>query len=363
MTIACPESVEITDLDALRGEDESRAKEAFDRLWARARPAVLRVIARQNFVGAEAADVAQDAALRLWRRRRDLRAEALSGWIVLACRTGQRLALNRLARGRAFESLPDEYESSLPGSAFLDAILDEEDRSRAYAAADRLWLGVPVSVEADEVPIASAALRLVLAQGIDGARAATMFGHRGTSLDRWLDDPALVARAAFGALCWPGVDLAAHVLRLGDPRRHSDLDAALAGLGSFEGWSPSEAQAVCLREIHGMGAEAIARLVPALGSSEAQATISRSVQRYPFREQARDFVSVLGAKRLPGVGLWKRVALEYAAQGLGRDHLLQRAAPPAGEMGIALTPTTLDNWLGHGRLLEGLAAEIRREPQ
>ena len=361
MIAALPRSVSLPILDVLRGADEAPARQAFDRLWERARPVVERSLARQGLLGDEAGDVMQEAALRLWRGRLSVRAVSSGEWIVLALRTARRLALNALERTRAHGPLPDEDSLPIREALFVEALLGEDDRRVAWEAADRIWLGVPAGMDAGQCATAVLALRLVLAGGVGAAAVARMSGHGTSDVDRWMDDPALVSRAAFAALCPSGADLAARVLRPESPLSQEDLEAALAGKLTVEGWSAAEARAVCLREVHGMDLAAVARLVPSLTAPEVANALARAVDRYPLRERASAIKEALGPRPLPGSSLWKRVALEHAAQGLGRSHMLQRAEPPAREMGVALTLGTLDNWLDHGRLLARLATEVRRE--
>lgn len=377
------EASEIPELDALRGDDEPGAQEAFARLWGSVRPAVFRQLARWDVRGDEAEDVAQDAAARLWAGRRNVAARTPGGWAALVRKTVHHNLLDRWgARTREAEMEAEVPPEEVP---YLDAVVTASLESRRiFEAADELWLGTPADPE--EAEIAAAALTLVLADGVPPEEAAVMFAVAPEAVERWLDDPALVARAGFTALCWPSDALAGHVLRPERPLSPAELDGIARGASgpgtmarrtanssstgsdravpALEGWSASEARAVCLRVRNGLEADQIVRASEDLDESRVDEVLRRARGAYPFRLRARALLRSLErrgqARGLKSTGIWRRMAFEYHARyGLTRDHIVERAGPPAEEASVLLGVTVLDNWLSRGRIYAQLAAYLQ----
>ncbi len=360
-----PEAPEIPDLAALRGDDESRAQGAFERLWGAVRPSVLRQLARRDVLGDEAEDVAQDVAARLWRLRKSVDARTVGAWFSLV----RKATLRNLAdRWASRERTVDLDEADIPSEdvPFLDAVVTAAlERRRIFDAADDLWLGEPA--EPADAEIGAAALVLVLADGVPAEEAAVMFGVETSAIDRWLKDPAVVSRAVYAALCWSSDELAGHVLRPDFPLSSGELDGVSSGEAdpALEGWTTGEARAVCWRVRNGLETDQIVRVASgALDESRVDDVLRRARGAYPFRARARALLQSLSERGrtdgLSDMGLWRRVAFEYHARySLARDHIVERAGPAAEEAGVRFGATVLDNWLSRGRLYAQLATRLQ----
>ncbi len=360
----------VPDLDDLRGDDEARARDAHGRLWEAARPAVLRMLARRGARPDEAEDAAQDAALKLWRLRRTVRAESRAAWHAVARKAALRAFADRLASRRAEAPLEgDVPDGDLPYGdlPYLDALLALAEGRRLFEAADRLWLGAP----REDVPteIAAVAVQHVLLDGLPPEEAAALLGVAAEDVGRWLDDPATLARALFASLCWPADDLAGYVLRPDRPLSREELNAlsGLPGGGrAAPGWTEEEVRVVLWRVREGLDERELLALVGTGGASLVRATLARLREAYPFRAVARALRGSLASRGREGAlaapGLWKRAAVEYhAGQGLPHRQIVERAGPPAEEAPFQLDLPTLNNWLSAGRLYARLAAFAREE--
>lgn len=353
----------LRDIERVSGEDEALARAALERLWAATRPTVLRRLRRLGVRPEDAEDQAQRAAAYLWRHRRSFRARSAAEWHALArtvarrCVAAEMRSLDRRRRAEADFAVP---EADRP---YLDAfVAAADDLRRVYEAADALWLGGSAGGDA---ALAAAAVQQVLLERVPERDAATMFGVAPEAVAAWLEDPAIVARALFASLCWPGDALAGFVLRPERPLAPDELDR-LSEERSPEAWPGVEARVVVWRARNAMGDEEIA--ARARGSLDA-ASVAEVLDRYrgalPFKTLAlalSDELARRGSDEIRKTGLWRRIVFEYASRHeLPHLHIEERAGEAARVAGVKVDMGTLNNWLSMRRLYAQLAARLREE--
>lgn len=329
---------------------EALAREAFDRLWSAVCPSLRRWLNRRGVAREDGEDALQRAAAQLWRNRGSLRAASPGEWFALARRAtrrcvGEGIATHERAREAEAEIVPQD-------TRLFDAlVLASMEAERAYDCADRLWLGEP---RAGGAAIASAALQQVLLEGASEEYAALMFGVGAADVRTWLADPAVVARALFASLCWPGDELAGYVLRPERPVSPGELDEVAAS-GELDRWNAVEALAVVWRARDGLREEEIrSRSQDGLHAFAVEDLVRRYRGALPFRGAACALLACLEARGLAGAlsstGL-RRIAFEYGAgHELPREQIEERADPPARMVGARVDVATLRNWLGMRRL-------------
>lgn len=347
------------DLDLIRANDGQRAREAFERLWSNTRRGAMAHLRRCGVFGEEAEEIEIVVLGQLWKRRAGVRATTLAEWYALVRTALTRQMIKHGARvgHQLIEDVP------LAETPYLQAIMEAaEERGLIYSLADNAWLG-EMSEGVD--PLASAAAaQFVYVDGLSIDEAASILRVDCADVCHWLSLPAVIARAVFYSLCWESDVLAAHLIREEPPLSEQELDRIANGdskASELGVWTEVEARVICLHVRNALHDEEIARLFKSnIGREELGTILEKIIAAYPFRRIAKS-VKTSDAKAVLGkVDLWRRVAFEYYAHHeLPRKQILERAAPPAEEGGVALSNTTLDSWIGQGRLWARLAADLK----
>jgi len=348
------------------GEEEATAQEAFGRLTDLVRPAALRRLMRQGANAQDAQDAVQTALADLWKARRSLTARTGGAWYALVRLAVARAHARRWKKETTDATLVQEWGIPPQDMPSLDvAFAVAEDRRSLSRAADALWLGNAT----EEAELGAAAIQLVLRHRIEIEEAAATFGVSTERVQRWLRDPAVVARALYSALCWPGDDLAGHVLRPEAPLTPRELDRLMGGGAeaiSLAGWTNLEARVVCWRLRNGMSEDEIVQVSGrSLARHEVEAILAKAREAIPYARIALTMRQGLEASGDPTplakAGLWKRMAFEYALRELSQPIVVELAKPPAEVAPFPLTPDQINNWLSGGRLARQLAEFLLKE--
>lgn len=343
------------DLKRLTGSDAAVAQVAFDRLWKAICPGLRRKLKGKGLTDDRCEDLLQGTATRLWEARPRLDLPSYGAWWRLACRVATNLNIDEARKDLWTPIDPDEDipDEDVP---YLDLFLAfEGDASRLYALADRVWLG-------DAEPRATLAVQLFLLDGLPAEEVAQMLGLESLEpLDRWLEQAAVLRRAAFGQLYKSNDELAAFLLGIGPTALDAAEKAVASGRTPADGWSADDAYLLLRRTRNGLLTDQMLRFGRVSEDrAQLESKLMAWVERYPFRRVASHLLGALRrigqGERLRDDGLWRRLVFQYHAKDeLPYLQILDRTLPAADVAGFYLTAPMLNGWIGLGRLWAQLA--------
>lgn len=346
----------------LSGDDENRAREAFESLCESSRAAGFRMLSRSGIRDADAEDLIQSAFAELWSLRKTLSASTPGAWYALVRRSlswqiSKRIQKREREKAVSEQLIPDD---ELP---YLDEmVFASEDRRRLYAAADDLWLG---EVENDLV-MGIAAARLILVEGLGKDDVTAMFDVSEDVVGRWLRQEALLTRAAYLGLFWPVDQLAGYVLCPERPLTTAQLNQLTTSdeAAELSGWTLTEARIVCWRLRNGLTKRDIVRTsAGTLDLNSVEAALRKLHAALPLVEIARSvrksLTDVGQSRALTMPGIWKRLAFQYALHDLPNSQIVDLVGPPASVGSFIIDAAKLNRWVTSGLLFSQLASYVR----
>lgn len=348
--------------------DASMSADAFTRLWSLVQERLARAAKRFGLSEDDANDVVQSVSIRLWERRASFTDFGVGAFWAYAFRMVKNLAIDRTRRDRRFEMVEVNDDTiSAADSPYVEALVEAAlERGELTSLADRLWLGDPPR-SSDSV----LAVQLCLTEGVTPLEAAAILGLDPPTVERLLHTPEVARYAAYAALMWPSEELVAYVLDPSSSSSQSDPAEILRRSRAGEevpmgAWAASEVPPVILHVLYGMNMEEIVRvLAPATNPVEVTAVIHRAVDVYPFARIASNVATALHAcleEVLRNGDFWRRLVFEYHTHvQLPHRQILDRTGPAAAVFSFDLKPTTLNSWIGNGRLWSQLAAFAAKE--
>lgn len=361
-----PEGAEqARDVSLLSREDGS---EAFLRLWALMRDRLVRTAVRLGLSHENAEDVVQSVSGALWERRSSLAGMSVGSFWAYAFRSVKNLARDQTRRqGRVHLEPLEDGDIPAEDGAYVDTIVEAVlERDGVYDMADRLWLG-ELQGAAERI----LAVQLCLTEGLEPEESAAVLGLSPQDVRALLADSTIARHAAYRALMWESEDLAGHVLAPERPVKPQDAEGLLRSARRGEAvavgtWSSLEVVIVILHVRYGMSRADIARLVPeAAREGLVEKVVYQAVEAYPFPKIAARGSTLLRAcldESLRKPGLWRRLVFEYHFRvQLPHKQILERIAPAGACLGVELKETTLNSWIGNGRLWAQIAAYATKE--
>ncbi len=348
--------------------DDEHAEAAFLRLWDLMRDRLERAAVRLGLPPTEAEDVVQSVSVRLWQRRHRLAESSIGPFWALAFKSVKNMAIDwgRRQSKASEQAIEDEL---LPSEdvPYVDVLVERSlERESVYAAADRLWLGALSG--ADETRIL--AVQLCLIEGLPVAEVGAMLRIPVEELVGSLRDPLIGCHALYRALRWENDELARYVLDPEAPptsQRVEELlrEAQHGGAASVGPWISLEVAIVILRVRFGMTEDEISRALSGrVDALTAAAVIRRAVDAYPFVRIAENAVGAWRPSETEPseAGVWRRLVFEYHLRHqLPHKQILERVAPAASTLHFELKPTTLNSWIGNGRLWAQIASFVANE--
>jgi len=303
------------------------------------------VAVRFGLTSEDAEDVVQTVSMNLWERRQIIASQGVGAFWGLAHRAVKNLSIDVERRRRRVAFLPIEsIEIPEADRPYVDEVVSAFlERESIDEIVDELWLGT-----CDLDPSELLALRLCLREGIAADEAERIVGIDSGSIERIAKNLSVVRHALFQSLLWESEALADYVLR-----RLSSTDAAIQ----------LQATVIVLRVRHGMTKEEISRrLADQIDEMEVERITESIAEEFPFvaiSQRAFGLTQPGLVALLDDLGIWKRLVFEYHVRfELPHKQILERSAPSASVFGIELKPTTLNSWIGNGRLWSQIAAAI-----
>ncbi len=347
---------------------EPDAERSFLRLWTLMRDRLFRVALKFGLSEEDAEDAVQTVSSRLWERRSSLAEMSVGAFWALSFRSIKNLAIDQTRRRSKVQISPiEDLDLSPDDLPFVDTLVEALlEREQVFAAADRLWLGcLPRS------STAVLAVQLCLTEGLEPKAAAAMLGLDEDRVQEIVQDTLIARYAVCRALMWDNAELAGYVLCPENPPSSSALEdllrRGLRGEGESVGsWSAWEAVVVVLYVRYGMPADEIRRLLPVHQTDvEIDQVIRKAATFFPFAQIGSTAAELLGSCLDEGLrppGLWRRLVFEYHVRAqLPHRQILERTVPAASPLSVELKQTTLNSWIGNGRLWAQMASFVASE--
>lgn len=357
------------DLAAFVGEDDARARAAFDRLSPTCRPFLARYLYRTCGVtdAARRDDLEQTILLRVWGARRNFQPRGRDAWFGYIRQAAYRCFLDDCRRRHAPTLPAAEEVERIPDRELgvAEVVLSALDAGELDALADQTLLDdhTPLDLDGSTRGLLAAQLFYLDGEGWeDVANLLTMTDPTRPvtreRLDDWLTDPRVIRRLAFRQVYWENRRLARYLL---DAARESgEQDNAIAAVIDW-------------RYRYGLLPEQIRQRNDCqLPVEKLMATLDRCVARLPFTTVMEEFLARLrrgGTERLTkwlaSNHLWQRLAFAYRyADHLMHRDILDRCQPPAKVAGFDLNAGHLNVWLANARLLARISrARDRRDEE
>lgn len=322
------------------GQDEVRAKRAFDKISPRIK-AFIKAYLTSFQLGADLKeDVVGTALSRLWSNRQKIEIRRLSEWWQYVRTAARNAAIDMLPREQAMEIFDDLLPQEM---ADINAEIEALSRSKQlYKAANQLWLGCHDNEQ--KILRRLLIMQLFYLDGKDWTQVANAAGiAERTHLDSILESKESLSVFAYAELYESGERLVDHI-----KREWPDCESHVIPI-------------VRLRYLYGFSHQKIAQLLGHQDLSIVEATLILSLQKLPFCTRMERILELMHPQKaiLKEQGICKRLCFQYAmspAQSYPQNLIWELVGPPSEIAGCKFNPGILNMWLSGGRLLKELKA-------
>jgi DNA-directed RNA polymerase specialized sigma24 family protein len=342
--------MEMSDIELVSGSDETRAKEAFDKLHNLIQVELAKYLAHKISNPVDREEIISKSCLRIWNVRTKFLAESVGAWYQHIYRVCWWVAIDHLRSKQEHGTFEDH---GILDTAFEE--IDEtsaESRRRLHDLADSVWLGWDRSVEPLERKRRVLAAQLFYLHSRNWAEIATVVRLRPDSdrakFDDWISQKPTLLHLSFKELYATNKELCEILLGerpvltgQGEPRYHQ------------VNWTREQIEFIRYRFQYGVEPTHIS---PDL----AEQTIAECLELFPFVDRfdriEKQITKPNGAANLLNtVGLWKRIVFHYhAVNDLKYRQIQERVEPIATRVGQRMNSNTMQAWLSSGRLAQQL---------
>lgn len=342
--------MDINDIEALSCLDETRAKEAFDRLYPEIQSDLGRFLASKISDAQDREEIIAKTCIRIWNVRTKFVAQGLGAWYRHIFRLCRWIALDHLRTKQEYVSLDDKEVADRAFEAISTG--DTQARRRLHDLADQVWLGWDASVNSLERKRRVLAAQLFLLHGRSWPEVASVV-HLRSDVDRakfddWVTHEPTLLHLSFKELHATNQELCEILLG-----QRPIMSALSQPKYRSVNWSQDQVEYIRYRFQYGIESS---HLPPDLASQTTESCLAL----FPFMDRFDRVERSIprphqASKLLAKVGLWKRIVFQYhAVNDLKYKQIQERTEPIANRVGQKMNDNTMQAWLSSGRLAKQL---------
>lgn len=353
-------------LEDFAGEDEARARRAFDRLKQQFHDQSCRYAS--SLKGDDQDEAVQEAWVRIWLARRRFKSQGVPAWLSYLKLTVTRCAIDIIKQ--RLREVPQGDEPSESDRSTLEVLEDALDDPTALAEAiGETWFGYDKAVSQLERNKRVLAVRLRLLHGKSLQEIRSVLRDKEAAitdgkLEMWVKDKPVLRDLSFRLIFHNRHELAAAILGCRRCPFGTEIQALyrMSAKPESAGNPPASwtwPEVACIIERYAY--QFLIERVKSRTDMDFTLIAVRCRQRYPFMKCMKVLKGVLKTDSdiLGEIDLWKRLAFEYWYQEqIKQKEIMERLEEPAMEGGYRLTAGSLNVWFGNRRLLDQLLKTI-----